>query len=83
MEAEVVSGSTKPIDAGGDAELILLGIRHSDPSGSPEALRFLVDAMSAERLQPVDLDFDVVDHDVEMHPILASFGFGNALEEKR
>ena len=39
--------------------------------------------MSAEYLQPVDLDFDVVGHDVEVHAILACFGFGYALEQKR
>ena len=72
-----------PPDARGDAELILLGIGHSDPPGSPETLRAFVDAMGAESLQPVDLGFDVVNHNVEVHPVLAGFGLGNSLKEKR
>ena len=78
MVSGTVARSTKtsPFDAGGDAELILLGVRHSDPLGSPEALHTLVDAMSPEYLQPVDLDFDVVGHDVEMHRFLPALGSG-------
>jgi hypothetical protein len=30
----------------------------------------------------LDLGFDVVVHDVEMHSILSRFGFGYSLEEK-
>jgi hypothetical protein len=72
-----------PLDSGGDAEFILLGVRHSDPSGFPEALHAFVDAMSAESLQPVDLGFDVVDHNVEVHAVLAGFGFGYGLKKER
>ena len=67
-----------PLDAGGDAELVLFGVRHSDPPGSPEALHAFVDAMSAEFLQSVDLGFDVVNHNVEVHAVLARLGFGYA-----
>jgi hypothetical protein len=72
-----------PLDAGGDAELVLFGVRHSDPPGSPKALRAIVDAMSAEFVQPVDLGHDVVNHNVEVHAVLARFGLGYALKEKR
>ena len=72
-----------PLDPGGDAELILLGVRHSHPSGSSEALHAFVDAMGAERLQPVDLGLDVVDDNVEVHAVFACFGFGYRLKEKR
>src|SRR5271167_931850 len=72
-----------PFHAGGDAEFVLLGVRHSHPSGSPEALHTFVDATSAECLQPVDLGLDVVDHDVDVHAVLARFGFGYPLKEKR
>lgn len=39
-----------PFDARGDAELVLLGVRHSDPPGSPEALHAFVGATSSEFL---------------------------------
>src|SRR4029077_13075552 len=76
---ELRRGRALPDDAGGDAELILLGVRHSDPSGSAEALYAFVDATSTECLQPADLGLDVVDHDVEVHAVLAGFGFGYSL----
>ena len=72
-----------PLDARGDTKLVLLGVRHSDPPGSPEALRAFVDAMSAKPLQSVDLGFDVVDHNVEVHAVFANFGLGNALKDER
>src|ERR1700683_278241 len=72
-----------PLDATGDAEVVLLGVCHSDPPGPPEALRAFVDALCTQSQQPVDFGFDVVNHKVEVHAVLARFGFGYALKEKR
>src|ERR1700728_1250653 len=72
-----------PLNAGGDTELVLLGVGHPDPPRAAETLHVFVEATRAESLQPVDLGLDVVNHDVEVHAVLAGFGFGHALEEKR
>jgi hypothetical protein len=50
--------------------------------GSSEALDAFVDSMSAEYFKPVNFGFDVVNHDVEVHPVLACLGFGYSLKEK-
>jgi hypothetical protein len=71
-----------PFDARRDAELVLLGVRHPDPGGSPEALRAFVDAMSAELLQPIDFSFDVVNHNVDVHAVFAGLGLWYDLKEK-
>ena len=58
------------------------GSQHSHPLGSPEALHAFVDATSAECLQPVHLGLDGVNHNVEVHAVLARFGFGYPLKQK-
>ena len=39
--------------------------------------------MSSEFLQPMDLGFNVVDDNVEVHAVLAGFGLWYSLKEKR
>src|ERR1700728_980796 len=39
--------------------------------------------MSSEFLQAADLGFNVVNHNVEVHAVLAASGFGYSLKEKR
>jgi hypothetical protein len=45
-------------------------------------LHAFVDPMSAEPLKSVDFGFDVVNHNVKVHAILAGLGLGYALKEK-
>src|SRR5580693_3010558 len=72
-----------PLDAGGDAELVLLRVGQSDPSGPAKVLHVLVDAPCAQYLKSVHLGLDVVDDQVEVHPVLDRLGFGHPLQEKR
>src|SRR5207249_2978471 len=74
--------SPSPLDAGANAELVVFGIRHPNPERFAEALHTSVESVCAERDQPLDLGFDVVDDDVEMHPVLAGFRLGHALENE-
>src|SRR5205807_10450435 len=72
-----------PLDAGGYTELDVLRICHRDPAHLSEAPDAIVESPCAERLQPRDLDPDILGDDVHMHPVLPDLGLGYLLENER
>src|SRR4051812_35028934 len=76
------AGRDLPLDAGAHAELVVLGIRHSNPTDLADALHTLVKPVRSDPLEPLDLGFDVVDDDVEMHAVLPGLRLRYALEDE-
>src|SRR5215471_13224033 len=72
-----------PLDTGANAELVLFWIGHPHPLRIAEALDTFVGARRAEGAQTRDFGLDVVDHDVEVHAVLAGFRLRNALQNER
>src|SRR3989442_6127336 len=72
-----------PLDAGGYTELVVLRICHRDPMRPPEAPDAIVESLCAERLQPLDLDLDILGDDVHMHAVLPGLRLGYLLEDER
>jgi len=53
-----------------------------DPERFAEALYALVESVCAKGEEPLDLGFDVVDDDVEMHSVLRGLRFADALQKQ-
>ncbi len=78
-----VQGKGSPLDAGGDTKLVVLRICHRYPASRPEGPDVIVESPSAERLQPLDFDLDILGDDVHMHAVLPGLRLGYPLEKER
>src|SRR5437588_3870607 len=79
--SERLPESLFPVGLPDDAEFVAFGIRHDVPVESI-LVHLPAELSCAKREQPIAFFLEVIDEQIEMHPVLALLWFRNTLQEQ-